>query len=85
MQTEVTTKSDVYSFGIMLWELYMRRQAFNPHQTYAGFKHKICMLRERPPIPDSCPLMLANLMRACWDHDPGTHERVRWHSFDCFH
>jgi hypothetical protein len=55
----------------MLWELYMRRQAFNPHQTYAGFKHKICDLRERPPIPDNCPAVLAHLIRCCWDHYPG--------------
>jgi hypothetical protein len=51
-----------------MWEVVARQPPFHgikPMQIAFGVVHQGL----RPPIPPSCPLVLAALMKDCWHHD----------------
>jgi serine/threonine protein kinase len=66
-----SSNADVYSFGICLWQLITREVPFatmTPIQAaYAVAEGR------RPPIPDSTPRRLREIVSACWDQD--SHKR----------
>ncbi|CAM9225162.1 unnamed protein product [Ectocarpus sp. 6 AP-2014] len=62
-------KSDVYSFGVVVWEV-LSRQAPWEHVSWTELFRRVCITRERPPLPLSAPAELAVLARACWAHSP---------------
>ncbi|KAG6547115.1 hypothetical protein Mapa_011367 [Marchantia paleacea] len=64
-----STKADVYGFGIILWELFTGQTPYEDMSTIqAAFAvvHK----HTRPPIPDTCPRPLRQLMEECWAENP---------------
>jgi serine/threonine protein kinase len=66
-----SSNADVYSFGLCLWQLITREVPFatmTPIQAaYAVAEGR------RPPIPESTPRHLQDIIRACWDQD--SHKR----------
>ncbi|EGD76817.1 TKL/DICTY4 protein kinase [Salpingoeca rosetta] len=69
---EVTREADVYSFAITVYEIYSRQDPF-PEENVAEVLQQIAARQvpaKRPDIPDSCPVMLAELARRCWSEEP---------------
>jgi serine/threonine protein kinase len=66
-----SSNADVYSFGICLWQLISREVPFatmTPIQAaYAVAEGR------RPPMPESTPRQLCDIITACWDQD--SHKR----------
>ncbi|KAG7339382.1 protein tyrosine kinase [Nitzschia inconspicua] len=68
--------ADVYSFGICLWQLITREIPFatmTPIQ--AAFR---VAQGERPPIPDSTPSPLKDIILACWEQDSRKRPSFTW-------
>ncbi|EGD78530.1 TKL/DICTY4 protein kinase [Salpingoeca rosetta] len=69
---EVTREADVYSFAITVYEIYSRQDPF-PEEDASEVLRQIAARQvpaKRPDIPDSCPVMLAELARRCWSEEP---------------
>ncbi|CAK9860842.1 unnamed protein product [Sphagnum jensenii] len=63
-------KADVYSYGITCAEILTGKIPF-PYTEYKRTELLQVILRgERPPLPDDCPTLLANLITRCWDTHP---------------
>ncbi len=63
-------KADVYSYGITCGEILTGKIPF-PHTEYKRSELLDVIKREeRPPLPDDCPTLLANLITRCWNTDP---------------
>jgi len=65
-----TKKSDIYSFGMIMWEFITGEKPFHNRP------HDYCLILdilkgERPQVTDDTPEFYAELMKRCWDHDPG--------------
>ncbi|CAF93498.1 unnamed protein product, partial [Tetraodon nigroviridis] len=66
-----TTKSDVWSFGVTMWEVVSRGRT-----PYPGVQN--CELLDllqsgvRLKAPPDCDHQLYEVMRSCWDEDPGS-------------
>jgi len=63
--------ADVYSYGIVLHESYTTMEPFSMY----NFRQPWHLARHvtnggRMPIPESCPELLADLIKRCWDADP---------------
>ena len=71
-----TKKSDIYSFGMIMWEFTTGKKPFHdrPHN-----HHLISDILngERPQITDDTPEFYADLMKRCWDHNPGNRPTAR--------
>ena len=66
-----TEKADVYSFGIILWEFWSKDPPYkgiNAKEVAVKVKNNP---KYRPPIPSDVPEEIAELMKFCWDTDPG--------------
>jgi serine/threonine protein kinase len=63
-------KADVYSYGITCAEILTGKDPFPwPKYRRTDLLHVI-LKGGRPPLPDDCPTLLANLITRCWDTDP---------------
>jgi serine/threonine protein kinase len=62
-------KVDVYSFGVVLWELVT---GLLPFQNMTAVQAAFAVVNRgvRPPIPDTCPSNVADIMSRCWDANP---------------
>jgi len=56
---------DVYAAGVTMWEIYTRQMAGS-----SGIHEDSLIQGDRPPIPLTCPPVLAILISECWDQDP---------------
>ena len=66
-----TTKSDVWAFGILLWEI-----ATYGMSPYPGVEltdvYQLLESGYRMECPPGCPSRVYDLMRQCWNWEPGT-------------
>ncbi|GCC30399.1 hypothetical protein chiPu_0008850 [Chiloscyllium punctatum] len=69
-QHKFSTKSDVWSYGILLWELFSYGRAPYPKLPLMDLVDKV-EKGYRMECPDKCPTSVYNLMKSCWEYDPG--------------
>ncbi|XP_072100735.1 megakaryocyte-associated tyrosine-protein kinase [Mobula birostris] len=65
-----STKSDVWSYGILLWELFSYGRAPYPKLSLTDVSEKV-EKGYRMESPDKCPTPVYDMMKSCWEHDPG--------------
>ena len=77
-QTQYTPACDIYSVGIVMYEIYSRRDPYQG-EDFRGTLRKVCDRRvnKRPPVPDTCPLQMKELMTKCWSPDPFVHPEAK--------
>jgi len=60
-------KTDIYSFGILMHEVVSKA---DPWESCSQYEEEDVTMGLRPDIPDTVPLRLARLIRACWAPKP---------------
>jgi serine/threonine protein kinase len=63
-------KADVYSYGITCAEILTGNIPFPWPKYRRADLLQVILKGERPPLPDECLTLLANLITRCWDRDP---------------
>lgn len=60
--------SDVYSYGVIVWEMVARQK---PHAELlpAQILMRVCIRREREPIPEGTPTILKQVIELCWQQE----------------
>lgn len=61
--------SDVWSFGVVLWELLTGQVPYRDVEALA-VAYGVAMNSLTLPIPSTCPDVLKELMKECWNQDP---------------
>lgn len=83
-------RCDVYSFALVLWEFFANQLPYSECEEFHQLVDIVVNQKKRPPIPAHTPLEIVNLIKQCWDPDPGKrptfativetiHEIVRQH------
>lgn len=69
--SEYTTQCDIYSFSMILYEMYARKEPFEG-ESPKKLLPKICHPRfnKRPPLPESMPKRMCDIMQKCWGANP---------------
>jgi len=67
---EIDSSIDVYSFALIMWEIFTQTEVFKEYSDQKIFKNAICKQSVRPPDHKKIPLPIANIMKACWAHNP---------------
>ncbi|XP_078280349.1 megakaryocyte-associated tyrosine-protein kinase isoform X2 [Rhinoraja longicauda] len=65
-----STKSDVWSYGILLWELFSYGRAPYPKLSLMDVSQRV-ERGYRMESPEMCPVAVYELMKSCWEHEPG--------------
>jgi len=63
-------KADVYSYGITCAEILTGKIPFPPTEYRRTELLQVILKGGRPPLPNECPTLLANLITRCWDTNP---------------
>ncbi|GBB92477.1 hypothetical protein RclHR1_02010014 [Rhizophagus clarus] len=67
-----TTASDIYSFGIIMWIIGCCKLPYEEFENdQFGLQINIAVRGLRLKIPEYIPTTYAELMKRCWDDDPG--------------
>eukprot|EP00045_Choanoeca_perplexa_P015954 m.207958 g.207958 ORF g.207958 m.207958 type:complete len:780 (+) comp17127_c0_seq1:2973-5312(+) len=61
--------ADVYSYSIVVWELLCRQAPWSGMEA-AQILFAVAAFHKRPPIPDTCPDELRDLIERCWHVTP---------------
>jgi len=62
-------KADCYSFGMVLYEIFEKKLPFHEEMWDSKVEEHI-IAGFRPEIPESCPQIFANIIKACWASNP---------------
>eukprot|EP01042_Synura_sphagnicola_P008920 gene8920-11443_t len=62
-------KADVYSYAIVIWALLSKQIPFKDLDR-KGFRDRVVLGGERPPLDDSWPAWLKALLCQAWNPDP---------------
>lgn len=62
-----TTKADVYSMAVVFWEILTGERPYAGLRATAVIK-RVVIDKKRPPIPESCPPQLRDILAECWAH-----------------
>lgn len=62
-----TKESDIFSLGIKIWEIVVNNENREDYRRLTN--HEIAA-GKRPPIPSTCDLKLARLIKGCWSQKP---------------
>jgi len=65
-----SNKSDVWAFGVLLWEIATYGKSPYPGVELSDVYH-LLESGYRMECPDDCPRNIYELMRKCWDWEPG--------------
>ncbi|KAM9313196.1 macrophage colony-stimulating factor 1 receptor [Gastrophryne carolinensis] len=65
-----TVQSDVWSYGILLWEIFSLGRSPYPGIVVNQKFYKMIKEGYKMDSPDSAPLDIYRLMKACWDLEP---------------
>jgi class 3 adenylate cyclase len=66
-----TPESDVYSFGIILYELFSRKDPYEGEDPASVLDRVVDKkINLRPPVPEGCPMRIAEIMKECVDGNP---------------
>jgi guanylate cyclase, other len=66
-----TPACDMYAVGMLLYETYSRQDPYAGENVMEVLK-KVCdpRIKKRPPVPESMPPKVADVMKKCWSADP---------------
>ncbi len=67
---ELTPASDMYQFGMLLWSLMLQESPFHEIVSLKELRETVCVVGQRPAIPETCPQSIREVLFACWDQDP---------------
>ena len=67
-EERISPKSDIFSYATVFWEMLTGKIPFEGI-VYPTIMHKVCILKERPPIPANCPEEISTFLRNCWKED----------------
>jgi len=71
--------ADIYSIGVILWEMIRKCLIGSYEKPFAEYKFirydiqipvQAATKNLRPTIPITCPEVISQVIRACWDSDP---------------
>ncbi|XP_076134822.1 megakaryocyte-associated tyrosine-protein kinase isoform X1 [Alosa pseudoharengus] len=65
-----STRSDVWSYGILLWETFSYGRQPYPKMSLKEVRERVEQ-GYRMEAPEDCPPALYQLMRGCWQDEPG--------------
>lgn len=65
-----SSRSDVWSFGVLMWEIFSYGRAPYPKMSVREVMEKV-QIGYRMEAPEDCQPVVYNLMRSCWEDDPG--------------
>jgi len=75
---EFSYKADTYAYGIILWEMVTRDHFFGNEDFMSVIQAKI-LDGVRPDIPEGNPPELTQLIKVCWQNDPGKQVSITLH------
>jgi guanylate cyclase len=67
-RSEYTSACDIYSVAMIIYEIYARAGPFEGEDP-RKILPKVChpRLNKRPPVPETCPPKMVELMKKCWN------------------
>ena len=68
--SKVVESDDVYSFGVLVWELVSGEEPF-PSVSLEALRDMVAGQQLRPEIPPDTEEELGQLIKACWNANPG--------------
>jgi hypothetical protein len=66
----LTTGADMYQFGMLLWTLMLQENPFHEVVSLKDLRETVCVVGQRPAIPETCPESIRETLFACWNDDP---------------
>jgi len=70
VEKKYSEKSDAFSFGVLLWEIITGDEPWRDQKSLVEIAIGVSSRGWRLAIPNSCPPVLADLMRKCWEAEP---------------